>query len=253
MGSLNRAADGAISTFAPVTRTSVLAASRQSAHHELLQNSAQNAEVRKALEEKKREVRDIRAEERKLKWSIERQDKKEAVVVTRAMETELRDWRWREKSDMKTYMEGKANANKAMDLQESKHYQEFKREVKAAKKEEDKAVIQEIHQQDIEHAALQAALAQEQHERDQEVKIAKCESVLFQKEARARSEIEGKIQEDHNRQAEQNLELESLKRQLDAKRASFLESLELTRAAAKAPPRTARMIIPGAGRGLHRA
>jgi len=247
VGSL-RASDGVLSHMVP--KNANLAANRQAVHHELMETHAYNAEVRRRLEETKREVRDIRAVERKLRWNLERQDKKENVVTARNQDSELRDWRWRQRSGMKQYVEQKASRARAADLRDSRNFQTFKREAKVAQKQEEMHHNAHKHQQDVGHAAQQAEIAQEQREKDHEVKLAKCESVLFQKEAKVRLEIESKIHDDQERVFEQTLEMNEIARQMCAHRSNLLESLELTKAAAKSAPRSART---GCGRGLRRS
>lgn len=189
------------------------------------------------LEETKKEVREIRSVEAQMKWNLAREEKKEKVIEKQEEETEIRDWRWRQSQEMKDFVEEKAQEVKVVELQESRDFQEFKREFKTNIKQEDLKHIQEVYETDVENAAWRAEQAHQALAQDKEVVLERVVDVQQLKEAKVQQKLQEKAEADEVRALEQTLEMAKLARDLAREKEQLLESLELTRAAGRAPPR----------------
>jgi len=192
-------------------------------------------EYRRMLEETKKEVREIRAMEAQMKWNMSREEKKDKVLEEKESEEEIRDWRWKQNDEMRAYTEEKEQEFQATVLQESKEFQEFKREKKVEVKLEEQRYITEVYEQDLENAALRAEVAREQVERDHEVTADRFETQQHLREVKAQEKVRAKAEADENRALEQGLEMANLARELAREKEQLLESLELTRAATRVP------------------
>jgi len=192
-------------------------------------------QFRKMLEEKKKEVREIRAIESKMKWNMQREERKDTVHQAKAVEEDIRDWRWHQSDEMKAYVEEKALQTKLGDLQESKEFQEFKREIKALEKEEDQQYITEMYLQDVENASWRTELAHIVGQRDKEIIADRREDVQHFKDFKLDQRLQEKVEEEEHRAIEQSLEMANLTRQLEKEKEQLLQSLQFTRQCNKKP------------------
>eukprot|EP00929_Paragymnodinium_shiwhaense_P070987 TRINITY_DN36064_c0_g1_i1.p1 TRINITY_DN36064_c0_g1~~TRINITY_DN36064_c0_g1_i1.p1 ORF type:complete len:849 (-),score=161.20 TRINITY_DN36064_c0_g1_i1:79-2625(-) len=186
-------------------------------------------EFRKMLEETKKEVREIRAMESQMKWNIMREEKADKVLEKREAEDEIRDWRWQQRVEMKTLIEEKAAQQQRVDLQESKSFQEFKREAKVEAAQEEKRIIQEEYVQDTENATWRAEIARASLEREKEVVVERQEQIVENRNIREAVKQEEKVQVENERALEQQLEMQRLAKELERERAQLMQSLEYTR------------------------
>merc|ERR1711920_913718 len=67
----------------------------------VMQNQQSMQEFRRMLEETKKEIRDIRALESRMKWKMARDAKTENLQEERANSEEIRDWRWKQSEILK--------------------------------------------------------------------------------------------------------------------------------------------------------
>merc|ERR1712135_80391 len=81
-----------------------------------------------------------------------REEKKEKHAEEQADDSELMDWRWKQSDEMKAAVAEKMQAEREVDLMNSKAFQEFKRERRALLREEELDQIQEAYLQDGENA-----------------------------------------------------------------------------------------------------
>lgn len=195
-------------------------------------------EFRKMLEETKREVREIKAIESQLRWNMNREERKGRLSEAKATVDEIRDWRWKQSEEMKAYKAAKAKENKITELRESKSFQEFKREAKVNDKEEEKRQIREEYLQDREHAQWRAELAKAVHEREKETVTNRIEDYLELRDIRNFQKEQEKVEADENRAFEQSLEMAAIAREIEKEREQLLQTLELSRAAQRAPHRS---------------
>lgn len=189
------------------------------------------------LEETKKEVREIKAIESSLKWNMQREEKKEKFSEAKATVEEMRDWRWREKDEMKAYTAAKLREHQVTDLKESKSFQEFKRETKVEAKEEEKQRIHEDYIQDKEHAQWRAQISRVVHDREKELVVARVEDYLEGREIRNYQKEQQKVEADETRALEQTLEMAAIAREIAQEKEQLLQTLEHSRAAQRAPHR----------------
>lgn len=183
------------------------------------------------LDDTKKEVREIKALEAQMRWNMAREEQKDTQSEEKEKENEIRDWRWRESDEMKQLVAEKAQAIKVVDLEESKDFQEFKRETKAVVKDAEQQMITEEYLQDIENASWRADIARVEMERERELVIEKVDGVKELQEIKKQEKIIVKIQEEDERQFEQNMEMERMAKELAREREQLLQSLQLTRSA----------------------
>lgn len=199
------------------------------------------------LEETKREVREIKAIESQLKWNMQREEKKERIVETKATVDEIRDWRWKQNEEMKAIKAAKAQMTKSMELKESKAFQEFKREVKVSTKDEARKQITEEYLKDRQDAQWRSDVSKLVFERERELIAERGDSYLEIRELRQVQKVQERVQEDENRAIEQSLEMAAIAKEIAKEKEQLLQSLEFSRAAQSAPHRST--IPPSAALG----
>lgn len=195
-------------------------------------------EWRKMLEETKREVREIKAIESGLKWNMTREDKKERLIETKASVEDTRDWRWRQSEEMKAYKASKLQETKTVELKESKSFQEFKRETKGVTKDEERKRVTEEYLQDREYAQWRAELSKAVQEREKDVTYGRHEDLLEIREIKNLQKEQERFETDESRAIEQTLEMAAIAREIAKEKEELLQTLELSRAATQAAPRS---------------
>jgi len=188
------------------------------------------------LEETKREVRDIRAIESQLRWNMQREEKRERIAEVKTEIAQMRDWRWKQEDEMKAYRGAKDHEEKVTELKESKAFQEFKRNIKAQGRLEERRLYEEILAQDCENARVRRELAQENRERDKDVQFDRIEDRLEIREIRHFEKVLEKREVDENRALEQTLQMAALAKAVADEKEQILQSLEHSRAACQRSP-----------------
>lgn len=191
--------------------------------------------MKKQLEETRKEVREIRAIESKMRWDMQREEKLDVMLEQKANEDEVRDWRWQQSDEMKAYIAEKEAATRATELQESKTYQEFKREHKLTEKEREQQYIHEMYLQDVENASWRAELSKAMYEKEKEIVADRLSDVQHLRDYKADHKLMEKAQEEEERAIEQNLEMASLAQQLAKEKEELLQSLQYARQCTKKP------------------
>jgi len=185
------------------------------------------------LEETKKEVREIRAIEAQMRWNMAREEVREKAQKEAAALDDIRDWRWKQSDEMKQYVAEKAHRTKVEELQVSKSYQEFKREVKALVKEEDLRIIQEEYQEDISNAQWRAEIEKERQTKEKEIVVGHAEDFQFLRDARMQQKCQEKVEEDERRALEQSLEMANMAKELAKEKEKLLQSLQYVRSCQK--------------------
>lgn len=185
------------------------------------------------LEETKKEVREIRAIEAQMRWNMARDEVRERAQKEAATLDDIRDWRWKQSDEMKQYVADKAHRAKVEELQESKEYQEFKREVKTLVKEEDLKIIQEGYQNDISNAQWRAEMDRERQIKEKEIVVSHAADFQFLRDTRAQQKSQEKVQEDERRALEQSLEMANMAKELAREKEKLLQSLQYVRSCQK--------------------
>lgn len=107
---------------------------------------------RARLEQVKRETREMKAMEAQLKWGMKRDEEKARKVEKVHDKKDLMQWRQDQQRDALDYASAKKRETKLIELQESRDFQETKRAVKQAEKEEQLALAKEQHIETVEHS-----------------------------------------------------------------------------------------------------
>lgn len=192
------------------------------------------------IDDTKKEVREIRSLETQMRWNMAREEAKQVEGEEKEKENEIRDWRLRQSDEMKEHIAEREHAIKVEELEESRDYQQFKREYKAVTKDAEQQAITEEYLQDMENASWRADLARMEMERERDLVVEKVDGVKELQEIKKQEKIAVKMQEEEERQFEQNLEMERMAKELAREREQLLASLQLTRAAQRAPVGTSR-------------
>jgi len=193
-------------------------------------------EWRKLLEDQKREIRDMRAVESQILWNLQREDKQERVLEEKALDNEIRDWRWKESDEMKAFVAEKEQARKILELQESKEFQEFKRQFKAKLKEEDQEFIARMYLEGQENAAWRAEMHAMLRDGDKELLSNRIDDIQHLRDLRTTQRLQEKVEAEQERQWGQQMEMAHLAQQLAREKEQLMESLQYARQRQRVPP-----------------
>lgn len=193
-------------------------------------------EFRRMLDQTKKEVREMRAVESTMRWDMEREEKHEVVHEQLEAENEIRDWRWRQNDEMREYVEEITQVVKVAELEESKTFQEFKREVKVKAKDEDIKFNHELYVTDTDAAQQRTEAAMALHEQDKELVRDRHENTVEVRQIYDAQKQQTKAEEANERVFEQNLEMNKLAKELEREREQLLQSLEYARSCRKSSP-----------------
>lgn len=177
----------------------------------------------------KKEVKDIRAQEAQMLWNMTREEKKERSEEEKAVVEEIRDWRWKQSDDMKAYLAELQLEIRTTELEESKEFQQFKREHKKELLEEEARFVHEVYLNDVEMAAWRAELARAAFRREQALIAEKAQDAKEIKEIKLERIEAVKAEVVNDRALDETLELAKLQRQLQEEKQKLLQSLEYTR------------------------
>lgn len=192
-------------------------------------------EWQRQLDQTKKEVREIRALEKQLKWGMVREEKKEAIEEKKEAEREIREWRWQQKDEMDEYVEAKHKDQLYNDLLASREFQEWKRECRQIDKDATLAYIQESYQNSQEFSQWQAELARSIQEEKKSMVQEHYERYDMERERRAQEKALEQAEEVQERTLARQLEMDHASKELAREKEALLRSLEFTRARQTAP------------------
>lgn len=181
------------------------------------------------IEETKKEVREIRSMEAKMKWDLKRSELQRKADEAKATEDDIREWRAKDAEDMKAFVEEKERDFRNTVLMESKEFQEFKRERKALEREEDLRVIDEEYDKNIENAAWRADLMKAAMEKDKALLKERAEDLNEIKDIKNLQKLQDQAVVEEERQSEKITEMLRMERELAKEKERLLASLEFTR------------------------
>lgn len=181
------------------------------------------------IEETKKEVREIRSMEAKMKWDLKRSELQRTADEAKATEDDIREWRAKDAEDMKALVEEKERDFRTTVLMESKEFQEFKRERKALEREEDLRVIDEEYDKNIENAAWRADLMKAAMEKDKALLKERAEDLNEIKDIKNLQKLQDQAIVEEERQSEKITEMLRMERELAKEKERLLASLEFTR------------------------
>eukprot|EP00930_Biecheleria_cincta_P095285 TRINITY_DN87266_c0_g1_i1.p1 TRINITY_DN87266_c0_g1~~TRINITY_DN87266_c0_g1_i1.p1 ORF type:complete len:731 (-),score=135.35 TRINITY_DN87266_c0_g1_i1:117-2114(-) len=186
-------------------------------------------DLKRLIEETKKEVRQIRSLEAKTKWDLSRQERRDKNAETVAAQSELREWRWKQADSMKAHVAAKARQSQERDLRESKEHVGFKREVKVQSKEVEQQHQAELYAKHKEDAAWNVARSREEFQQEQILVKEKVENVLHLRQHRHDQKQQLRAEEERERAQKEHLEIAHMARELAQEKQRLLQSLELTR------------------------
>lgn len=186
-------------------------------------------EYRRKLDDAKKEVREIQALEAKVRWEMDREERREVIDQNKAEEDEIREWRKVTSEEMKAYVAEKMRQVQAEDLEQSKEFQEFKRIRKQMAKEEDRRHIEEAYLQHREDALWRVEFSKLALQEHKEIVENRFEDLQEIKDIRLTEKVQAKVEEQNERTMAQSLEMDYAARQLQEEREALLRSLEFAR------------------------
>lgn len=192
-------------------------------------------ETRRQLEQTRKEVKDIRTLEAQMLWNMTRDEKKERITEQKAATDEIRDWRWKQADEMKAYVSELDHEVFVRELEESKEFQEFKRERLKELLDEEQKFIHEVYLNDVEYAAWRAELARAAFRREQALVAEKVQDVQLIRELKVERHQVEKANAEMERGLEQTLELQKLAKQMAEEKQKLMQSLEYTRSCHRGP------------------
>merc|ERR1719253_1360531 len=145
---------------------------------------------RRMLEEAKKEIREIRAVEAQMKFKMQREEKRGRALEEKDTEEDIRLWRLAQDEEMKAETAKRKEEQRLGDLEDSKEFQAFKREIKAMDKDAEQQYIADMYAQDRDSAAWRQELARVMRDRDKEMAAIRTENVYHIKEVKQQALIE---------------------------------------------------------------
>jgi len=181
---------------------------------------------RRMFEDSKKEVREIRAVEARMRWDLWRDENRSRILDEKAVETEIRDWRRKQSHEMKTHMEEKNHDALVRALLESKQLQEFRREQKMLQKEEDLKAIEEQRVQDIEDTAWMTALTKTSVERQKLLLHERAKDLTEARDVKQQQSLANQMITEEERQIQRVDEMLQIKLALTEEKERVLASLQ---------------------------
>lgn len=164
-----------------------------------------------------------------MKWNMQREEKQEKVAKKKDEEEEIMEWRAMESTEMSQYLAEKQHDINLVELQESKEFQEFKRECKAAVKEESLKSIEEQYINHKENSLWNVDLAKAVNEQTKEIIADRLDNRKEIQEIEKRRREQSKIEQEEDRVMQMNVEMQNMAKQLQLEKEALLQSLEHVR------------------------
>jgi len=178
------------------------------------------------LEQMRREVRELRAQEKKAEWDLQRQEKADVSGVKKYEQKEIAEWRAEQSKGLKELAQSRAQEVKAKELQDNLDFVTFKKERKQLAKKQDQEYLESEYEKTREYALWKEERAA--NERSEFLAYSKSleEKHLIDREVKQLKAEQAKIEEKTDREHEKALEIEKMKKDLAAERANLLRRVE---------------------------
>eukprot|EP00811_Abedinium_folium_P004897 NODE_1450_length_2473_cov_3.281756.p1 GENE.NODE_1450_length_2473_cov_3.281756~~NODE_1450_length_2473_cov_3.281756.p1 ORF type:complete len:615 (-),score=163.46 NODE_1450_length_2473_cov_3.281756:485-2329(-) len=193
-------------------------------------------EWRKMIEETRKEVREIRAIEAQIRFRLQREEKKATDDHEKCVVVEIRDWRTKESNGMKQYVEQRQQEIHAVELTDSRAFQEFKRDYKLQAKEEDIRYNKEMYMEDLEEAQWRNELTVHALAKEQQLLHEHAEDISDLKDIKHGQLAQEKADLEEARILEKITEMENVERELAKEREKMMASLDFVRKCQQQPP-----------------
>lgn len=183
-------------------------------------------ETQQLVEQTRREVRELKSLEKKSKWNMERQEKRASQERANKEEEDLRRWRAQEAIETKNYVEQRESEILQTELLESKEFQNFKREVKAIRREEEARYIQEEYQNAKSNSKWEKDIKKTIQQERTELVRERIETYIEGRTQRnLKNELE-RVEQSDARALERQQEMQMLQRTLAQEKESLLQNLK---------------------------
>lgn len=203
------------------------------------------------LEKTKKEVREIRAAEAKMKCNMMREERKERVVLNKAASMEIMQWRQEQDMLSKEQAAMVADARKKQELEDSREFQDFKRLRKQLPIQEERCLAEVQYQEDTEQSRWNVELKRAAEEEKRNMVVAHFEKYDHIRALRAETAAQTRAIEDDERVHEKQLSMDFRLKELMATKNKMLQSMEYTRGRHGAPLSLARPLFPEAKLPTH--
>lgn len=181
------------------------------------------------LEKTKKEIRDVRGAEARMKCSMAREEKKERDTLAKAAITEIREWRAKQDSLSKEQAFKRALDRRKQELQENREFQDFKKTRKARPVQEDMCATQAEYIEVTEQSRWNVDLKRAAEEEKRNMVVAHFEKYDHMRALKAETAANNRAMEDDERIHERQLEMDYKLKELNATRQRMLQSMEYTR------------------------
>eukprot|EP00927_Polykrikos_kofoidii_P021903 TRINITY_DN20606_c0_g1_i1.p1 TRINITY_DN20606_c0_g1~~TRINITY_DN20606_c0_g1_i1.p1 ORF type:complete len:534 (+),score=125.17 TRINITY_DN20606_c0_g1_i1:177-1604(+) len=182
-------------------------------------------EWHRVIEEKRKEIRQLRAEESAMKWDLVRAEKKAQAASEKAEQDDVMEWRWRQSEVSKQAAEERRRAQRESELRDSKDLHEFKRQTKVAAKKKEQEENEAAYVRSQADAAWNVAVAKVAWEQRKERVAERFADVQERKELEAQKRACDQEEQEAERQWEEKEEMAEEARRLEEERAELLSSL----------------------------
>jgi len=151
---------------------------------------------RRELEATRKEVMKLKQQEADMQWRMDRENRKEDEDSRKAMEQDLMEWRWQQVEAGKDIEEQKEMMMREKLFAENLETVEFKRQVRAAEKEQEQKTILQEFESTMANVNWEEHVLKEKHEQEKKVLDDKIEDkkatkeVLIIKAQREKDEVE---------------------------------------------------------------
>lgn len=200
--------------------------------------------MRENIEKQCKELLVLKGLESLLRWDIQREEKRQTEEEQREEAMQIMEWREVQQIGMKNFVEEKTKDQRIQELLESKDYQEFKREWKAAMRRQELERIKEELAKHMDEAQWRAELQRLLETERQVLCQENMANMQELREIRQEEHRKEKAQQDDERVLEIQLDIEDQANQVALERAELMKNLHLLRVCQKIPV--------GSGKALQR-
>jgi len=185
------------------------------------------------IEEAKKEVREIRSKGGKTKIDLERDEKRKRKDAEKMREEDVRELRARDAEEMKQVMEERARKFQATYLQESKEFQEFKRDYKIRAKEENIKTFEEEYAKDLDYSAWRNCQAQALVKENQILLMERAKDINEIKEIKEEQILQDKKMVENDRYLDNLSEMARIEQELAKEKEMLMTNLQFAEARRK--------------------
>lgn len=178
----------------------------------------------------------IRSLEGQLRWSMQREETHAVVQQVREEDTDLMEWRDEQAALDRKLAGEKAATTLAAELEASKAFQNFKREVKAASKEEELQWIKQRYAEGLEQSNQQLDLHSHYMEQMHVILAERTADLREIRDIKLEEEAREKARAEFDRSEEERLTLSAQVSQLSSEKEELVKNLQFMRSMQASKP-----------------